>query len=128
MTTIAAVPLRDRGVLEQHVRPVAERDVTSGQRPRVLGHRGALPGERRLLRLQRRRPDDPPVRRDDVAGLELDDVAGNDLGRRDQRDLAVAQRLRLRHLQLRQRVDARPGLQLLPGAEHHVQHDQQAPR
>ena len=36
--------------------------------------------------------------------------------------------LRLRHLHLRQRVDAGPRLELLPGAEHDVEHDEQPPR
>ena len=75
---------RHRGVLEQHVRAVAERRRRSpGRTPRVLGDRRALAGERRLLRLQRRRADDPPVGRDDVAGLDLHDVAGHDVDRRD---------------------------------------------
>ena len=38
---------------------------------------------------------------------------------------AVAHDLRLRHLQVRERVDARPRLQLLPRAEHDVEQDQQ---
>ena len=118
----------DRGVLEQHVRPVAERDVAAGQRIGVLRDRRALPGERGLLGLERRRPDDAPVGGDDVARLELHDVAGNHLDRGHEHQGAVAHHLRLRHLQVRQRVDARPRLQLLPRAEHHVQHDQQRRR
>ena len=42
----------------------------------VLAHRGALPGQRGLLRLQRRGSDDPAIRRNDVTGLHLDQVPG----------------------------------------------------
>ena len=40
-----------------------------------LQHRRALAGQRRLLDLERRRDEQPPVGRDLVAGLERDDVA-----------------------------------------------------
>ena len=45
----------DLGVLEHHVRPVAERRLAGGERRGVLGDGRALPGERRLLHLERRR-------------------------------------------------------------------------
>ena len=70
----------------------------------------------------------PTVGRDDVARLHLHDVTGNHVDRRHQRERAVAHHLRLRDLQVRQRVDARPRLQLLPGTEHHVEQDQQRRR
>ena len=69
------------GVLEEHVRPVAEGHVVGRQHAGILGDRGALPRERRLLRLEGRGAQDPAVSRHDVAGLELDDVAGHELGR-----------------------------------------------
>ena len=63
---------------------------------------------------------------DDVARLELDDVAGNDLGRRRRAPPTPSRtHLRLRHLQVRERVDARPRLQLLTGPEHQVEQDQE---
>ena len=45
--------------------------------------------------------------------------------RRHERDRAVAHDLGLRHLQVRQRVDAGARAELLPRAEHHVEEDQQ---
>ena len=50
-----------------------------------------------------------------------DDVAGDDSLAGTWRDLTVAEHAGLRDLHLRQRVDARARLQLLPGAEHEVQ-------
>ena len=125
VTTIAAGAAGHGGVLEEHVRPVAERDVAARQDGRVLGDRRALAGERRLLCLERRRAEDPAVGGHDVAGLQLDDVAGDDVARRHRRDLPVAEHACLRDLHLRQRVDARPRLELLPGAEHEVEQDQE---
>ena len=46
----------------------------------------------------------------------------------DQRDVAVADHPRLRHLHLGERVDAGPRRQLLPGAEREVEQDQQRRR
>ena len=69
--------------------------------------------------------EDPAVGRDDVARLHLHDVTGNDVDRRHQRERAVSHHLRLRDLQVRQRVHARAGLQLLPGTEDDVEEDQQ---
>ena len=105
---------RHRGVLEQHVRAVAERDVGAGEHVGVLGDRRALAGQRRLLGLQRRGAQDPPVGRHEVARLDLDEVAGNEIHRRHERDRAVAHDLGLRHLQVRQRVDAGARAELLP--------------
>ena len=128
VTTIVAVPrVTDVFWKSMFVRSPSPTS-PSGERARVLGHRGALPGQRRLLRLQGRRPQDAPVGGDDVTGLELHDVTGDDVDRGDQDDAAVAQDLRLRDLQVRQGVDAGPGLELLTGAEHDVQHDQQRRR
>ena len=44
----------------------------------ILGDGCALPGERRLLRLEGGRPHDAPVRRHDVARLDQHDVAGHE--------------------------------------------------
>ena len=61
---------RHGGVLEQHVRAVAERHLGPGERAGVLRDRRALAGQGSLLRLERRRADDAPVRGDDVARLD----------------------------------------------------------
>ena len=82
-----------------------ERDVAGpAARSASFADRRALAGERRLLGLERRRADDATVGRDDVARLHLHDVAGDDVDGRHQRERAVAHDLRLRDLQVRQRV------------------------
>ena len=91
----------------------------------VLAHRRALAGQRRFLRLERRRMNDPTVGRNDVARLHLHDVTGNHIGSRHQRERAVPHHLRLRNLQVRQRSHTRPRLQLLTRTEHNVEEDQQ---
>ena len=79
VTTIAAVPR----VTEVFWNSMFERSPSATSRPasapRVLRDRRALAGQRRLLRLQRRRAQDPPVGGDDVARLDLDEVAGHEL-------------------------------------------------
>ena len=82
------------------------------------------PGERRLLDLQRRGHEQPPVRRDLVAGLEGDDVAGDDLLRRDVDPLAAAADVRVDQEHLLERGDALRGLALLVEAQDRVQHGQ----
>ena len=128
VTTIAAVPRVTAVFWNSMFERSPSATSPAGQRGRVLRDRGALPGQRRLLGLERRGADDPPVGGHDVARLDLDEVARHDLDRRHEHERAVAHHLRLRHLQVRQRVDARPRLQLLPGAEHDVEHDQQRRR
>ena len=113
-------------VLEQHVRAVAERHVGSRQRACILRDRGALAGQGRLLRLQRRRANDASVCGNEIARLDLDDVAGNEIDRRHERKRAVADDLRLRHLQVRECVDARPRLQLLTRSENDIEEDEQS--
>ncbi len=115
-----------RSVLEQHVRPVAERNIAGREGSAVLGHGCAFPGERGFLRLQSRGPDDPPVCRNDVTSLDLDQVTGHHFDRRDQDQTSFADHLRLRDLQIRQRIHAGPGLQLLTRRQNHVQQDQKA--
>ena len=53
--------------------------LVAGERRGLLGGRGALPGERRLVDLQRAGRDDPPVGGHLVAGGEEDDVTDDDL-------------------------------------------------
>ena len=58
--------------------------------------------------------DDPAVGRDDVAGLEQHDVAGHEArSSRSPRRCPTAPHPGVRHLELRQRLDAGPRLQLL---------------
>ena len=125
VTTIAAVPR----VTAVFWNSMFERSPSATSRAvehvGVLGDRRALAGQGRLLGLQRRGVQDPPVGGDEVARLDLDQVAGNDIDRRQERDRAVAHDLGLRHLQVRQRVDAGARAELLPRAEHHVEEDQQ---
>ena len=78
-----------------------------------LRHRRALTGQRRLLELQRRGGHDPAIRRDDVTGLEQRDIARHQLRRFDLLDGAIAAHPGMRHLQLRECLDAGPRLQLL---------------
>ncbi len=86
------------------------RSPSATSRPReragVLGDRGALAGERRLLHLEGRRRDDAPVGGHDVARLEQHDVARHELRRVDLLDLAGPPHAGVRDLELRQRVDA----------------------
>ena len=75
------------------------------------------------------RGDDPAVRGNDVARLDQRDVAGHQRGRVDLRDLAGPPHPGVRHLELGERLDARPGLHLLVGAHDDVErHQRRAPR
>ena len=76
-----AVPVGRRRAAEDHVVPIAERDVV-GDRCGVLGDRQALTGQRGLGRLQRGRFDQPRIGGNGVAFLDENDVAGDDLGGR----------------------------------------------
>ena len=126
VTTIVAVPRVTAVFWKTMFERSPSADVAAGERAGVLADRGALAGQRRLLRLERRGADDAAVGGDDVAGLELDDVARHDVDGRHERDAAVAHDLRLRHLHVRERVDALARLQLLARAEDEVEHDQEA--
>ena len=91
----------------------------------ALAHRQALAGQRRLGDLERRRGQQPPVGRHDVAGLDRDHVAGHELLGRELRERAVAAHARLDDHHLRQRGDRRRGLALLVEPEHGVEQRQQ---
>ena len=126
VTTIDAGAARHRRVLEQHVRAVAERDVGPASDAGVLARSArsrrsapppasrASPSGRCARRRGRCRPPRPGRRR-----------------RARSRPPARARRAPSRTTfacgtcRLRQRVDARPRLQLLPRAEHDVEQDQQ---
>ena len=84
-----AAPVGRRRSAEHHVvRSPSAASAAHGRR--VLGHRQALAGERRLRRLQRRRLDQARVGGDRVALLDEDDVARHELGRGHALSLAVA--------------------------------------
>ena len=125
VTIISPRPAGDRRVHEREADPVAEPDVVARDRRDVLEHRGALPGERRLLDLQGGRHEQPAVGRHAVAGLEEHDVARHQLGGVDLDRHAVAPHPGdvLQHL-LEGR-QARLRLRLLAQAEHRVE-DRQA--
>ena len=125
VTTIVAGAAGDRGVLEQHVRPVAERDVRAGEHAASLATGALSPvSAASCVSSVAERTIRPSAGTMSPAST-LDDVAGHDLDRRHEHERAVAEHLGLRHLQVRERVDARPRLQLLPGPEHDVEQDQQ---
>ena len=91
----------------------------------VLGGRQALPGERRLVDLERGRRDDPSVRGHEVAGLERDDVAGDQLLGRDLPQLAVPPHPCLDDHHLLERRHGGRGLALLAEAQVGVEDRQQ---
>jgi hypothetical protein len=76
---VAATP-GDRGIHEQHGRPIAQRCVLGDLGLGRLADRVCLAGERRLLYLQRIGRQQPGVGRYPVAGLDHDHVAGYQLG------------------------------------------------
>ena len=82
-------------VHEDHVGPVAEGDVFAADGVDALRYRHALARQRRLGHLERRGGQQPPVRGDDVAGLDGDDVARDELLGRKLEELAAATHLRL---------------------------------
>ena len=96
VTTIAAVPRVTAVFWNSMFERSPSATSPPGEHVGVLGDRRALAGQRRLLRLQRRGAQDPPVGGDEVARLDLDDVAGHDVDRRHERDRAVAHDLGLR--------------------------------
>jgi hypothetical protein len=93
-------PAGDLRVLEHQIRPVAKRDLTLGESHPVLGYRCALTGQCSLLHLQGGGGDDPPVRRDDVTGLQQHHITGHKPGRFDLLDLAGPPYPSPGHLQL----------------------------
>ena len=119
----------DLGVHEGEVEPVAEGGV-GRHGINLFWDRGALAGERRLVDLERRRANDPPVGRHQVASFDHDDVAGHDLVHVHDVDFAASADAGLDHHHLLQRRDAGLGLALLAHAEIGVQQceeDQQHP-
>ena len=82
-----------------------------------LRDRQALAGQRRLGDLERRRLEQAPVGRDDVAGLDRDDVAGHELLGRQLDELPVAAHARLDDHHLLERGDRRRRLAFLVQAE-----------
>ena len=87
-TRMVPGPPGDLAVHERHVDAVAEGGV-GGDRVHLLGRRDALAGERGLVDLEGRRGEDPRVRGDEVAGLDVDDVARDELVHRELDEIAV---------------------------------------
>jgi hypothetical protein len=108
-----------------HVGSVAERRVRRRHGLHALRHGQALAGERRLGDLQRRRLQDPAVRGDDVARLDLHDVAGHELLRGHLNELPAAADLRLDDHHLLERGDGGGRLALLVQAEDGVEQRQE---
>ncbi len=118
-----AVPVGGRGAAEQHVVAVAQCDVAL-DRPRVLGHRQAFAGQRRLGRLQRRRFDQPCVGRDRVAFRDENEIPGHEIRGRDAAPLAAAHHRGMGRGHRAKRRDGRFGARLLEVADRRVQqHD-----
>ena len=118
-------PSRRVGVHEDHVGPVAERDVLSADRVDALRDGQALARERGLGDLERRRLQQTAVGRDDVAGLDRDDVAGDQLFSVHLEQLAVAVHLGLDEHHLLQGGDGRGCLPLLVHPQDRVEDRQQ---
>ena len=118
-------PSGDVGVHVDHVAPVPERGVLLLDRGRALRDGQALAGEGGLGDLEGRGAQQPPVGRDDVAGLDCDDVSGDQLLGRQLGKLAVARDPGLDDHHLLQGGDRGGGLAFLSEAEHRVEHGQQ---
>ena len=115
----------DVGVHIHHVGPVPQRRTGSLDGPGRLGDGQALPGERRLRDLQRRRPQQPSVGRDDITGLDRDDIARHELRGGDLGQLAVPHDLGLDDHHLLQGGDGGSGLPLLTQAENRIEQRQE---
>ncbi len=124
VTTIVALP-RVTCVFwkTRLVRSPSNVSATQHARP-FLRDRRALTGQRRLLQLQACGAHDPAVCWDEVAGLEKCDITRHDRRRFDLLESPVAANPGMRKLQLRERVDACLGLELLNRAHHHVERHQ----
>ena len=83
-----AGPAGHLAVHERHVHAVPEGGV-GGDRVHLLGGGHALARERGLVDLEGRRGQDPRIRGDEVAGLDVHDVARDELLHRDLGELAV---------------------------------------
>ncbi len=83
--------------------------------------RRALAGQGRLVDLERRGADDPPIGWHEVARLDVHDVARDKLLHRDEDDLAASPDLGLDDHHLLERRDACLGLAFLVHAEERVQ-------
>jgi hypothetical protein len=114
----------DLGVHVGHVEAVAERDVDARHGVEALGDRRALPGEARLLDLQRRRHQQPAVGRNLVAGLEAHDVARHQVLGRHLVDLAAPPDAGRDDQHLPQRGHALGRLALLAEPHDGVEHSQ----
>ena len=113
----------DRAPREDHVAAVAYRRLVLDDGIRVLFGRHRLARQRGFFRFEIGAVDEPCVRRDKVARLELDDVARDDLGRRDDRLFAVADDLCVRRGHVFERFERLFRLVFLQHAYHRVHDD-----
>ena len=114
----------DRGVLEDQIAAVSERNIRVVQRIRVLRYRRAFTGQCGFLRLQGGGGEQPSVGSDDVSCLDLDDVTRHQFGSVELNQVPVTNDPCLGRLHLGEGVDAGPCLQLLSSSEDDVEHDE----
>ena len=122
-TRIVPAPRVDLGVHERQVDAIPEGGIRRDGLD-LLGDREALAGQRRLVDLERRRGEDPPVGRDEVAGLDVDDVARDEVLHRQLDERTVAPDLRLDDHHLLEGGHAGGGLALLAEAHGGVEQRQ----
>jgi hypothetical protein len=120
-----ARPAGDRGVHVHHVGPVAQRHVGFPDSGRALRDRQALPGQLGLGHLQRGRPEQPAVSRNDPTRLDRDDIAGDQLFSGDLGHLVIAPHPGGHDQPPLKRGHSALGLALLLQAENRVSHGQQ---
>ena len=107
----------------RHVAPVAQRHGTVGDDLIRLFHNGyGFSGERRFVKLERGALDDPDVRGDRVARLQMDDVSGDKILALNVDEFAVTHHLGGGGGHLLQSFDGLLSFALLDHAENRVQH------
>ena len=118
--------LRHGGSAEEHALLALELASGVGDRFGRLVHRDGLSGERRLFQTDRRgfQSNHSAIRRDSIAGSDLDDVPGDELARGEVADpLAGAEASRGLALHLLERLERALRVALLPHADDGVEHE-----
>ena len=118
--------LRHGGAAEEHALLALELASGVGDRFGRLVHRDGLSGERRLFETDRRgfQSNHSAIRRDAIAGSDLDDVPGDELARGEVADpLAGAEASRGLALHLLERLERALRVALLPHADDGVEHE-----
>ena len=106
---------------EDHVAPVADREIRPIQHGGALVDGLGLAGQRGFDASERRRDQQPGVGGDEIARLEFENVSGDNFGGRNRRHRAVAPNLRPGRRQSLQGRDRLLGAELLKEANHGVQ-------